>query len=101
MSTYKNHNNQDSFSDEGSNDDILDDGNDRSRYSKEVYDVVVKTGDIKYCGTDNQVRIKIVGNKGETKLTRLSHLLKDNFERDQTDEFTLKGKMLEILNTYV
>ena len=58
------------------------------------YQVMVKTGDHKHAGIDNIVSIKIVGDRGETKLLRLNHILKDDFERGITDKFKIKWKDL-------
>lgn len=56
------------------------------------YDIAIKTGDHKDANTDCIVRIKIVGNDCETEFVRLNHLLKDNFERGQLDQFQVTLK---------
>ena len=61
------------------------------------YDIAIKTGDHINANTDCIIRIKIVGEDKdcdppkylETEFVRLNHLLKDNFERGQLDQFQL------------
>ena len=53
------------------------------------YTVIVKTGDQKYSGTDCNIKLKIVGSKGETKFKTLDYLCYDDFERGQTDQYTI------------
>ena len=52
------------------------------------YDVAIKTGDHKGANTDCIVRLKIVGDEGETEFKSLNHLLLDDFERGHLDQFT-------------
>ena len=56
------------------------------------YDVAIKTGDHKDANTDCIVRLKIVGDEGETEFKKLNHLLKDDFERGHLDQFHVELK---------
>ena len=56
------------------------------------YDVAIKTGDHKDANTDCIVRLKIVGDEGETEFKKLNHLLKDDFERGHLDQFHIELK---------
>ncbi|KAH9502609.1 Lipoxygenase y domain-containing protein 1 [Bulinus truncatus] len=57
------------------------------------YDVTVRTGDVKFAGTDANVYIIIQGDKGKTKKLFLDDA-KNNFERGMTDKF-----LVETFNT--
>ncbi|XP_059178108.1 lipoxygenase homology domain-containing protein 1-like [Physella acuta] len=52
------------------------------------YEVTVKTGDVKYAGTDANVYIKIQGQKGKTKKLFMDDA-RNNFERGTTETFQL------------
>jgi arachidonate 5-lipoxygenase len=55
------------------------------------YKVVVKTGDKKRAGTDANIQIILHDAKGQqTKAAKLDNFLRDDFERGQTDKFTVK-----------
>ena len=91
MPLNENQNIQDSRSDEISEDDT----------SVAIYEVVVQTGDHNHAATqfDSAVKINIIGNKGETKLKRLSHILKRNFEKGQKDTFKIGVRGKNVHNT--
>lgn len=48
--------------------------------------MIVKTGDVRYAGTDANVFIQMVGESGITKKLTLDNP-KNNFERNMTDNF--------------
>ncbi|XP_067681544.1 lipoxygenase homology domain-containing protein 1-like [Haliotis asinina] len=54
------------------------------------YHVTVRTGDVKYAGTDANVFIQFVGPKGTTRKIQMDDA-KDNFERGMMEEFDLRG----------
>ncbi|XP_071080056.1 lipoxygenase homology domain-containing protein 1-like isoform X1 [Haliotis cracherodii] len=54
------------------------------------YHVTVKTGDVKYAGTDANVFIQFVGPKGTTRKIHMDDA-KDNFERGMVEQFDLRG----------
>ncbi|XP_033736341.1 lipoxygenase homology domain-containing protein 1-like isoform X2 [Pecten maximus] len=68
--------------------------------SRTTYQITVKTGNVRYAGTDANVFVKIYGEKGSTKKLKLDDS-KNNFERDMTDDFTVEevdvGSMTKIL----
>lgn len=54
------------------------------------YQITIHTGDQVYAGTDSNIFIQLVGNKGISEEYRLNSLLGGNiFERNETDKFTL------------
>lgn len=53
-----------------------------------TYQVTVKTGDVRYAGTDANVYVKIFGEKGATTKLTLDDS-KNNFERAMMDDFTV------------
>ncbi|XP_069117526.1 lipoxygenase homology domain-containing protein 1-like [Argopecten irradians] len=68
--------------------------------SRTTYQISVKTGNVRYAGTDANVFVKIYGEKGVTKKLMLDDS-KNNFERNMTDDFTVEavdvGSMTKIL----
>ena len=52
------------------------------------YKVTISTGDIKYAGTDADVFITVVGEKGVTKCQPLDHWFCDDFERGANEDYT-------------
>ncbi|KAK3589063.1 hypothetical protein CHS0354_008713 [Potamilus streckersoni] len=62
-----------------------------SRGNKIKYEVTVKTGDVKFAGTDANVFIRFCGSAGLTDKLKLDNS-KNNFERDMTDEFVLHAE---------
>ncbi|XP_060083712.1 lipoxygenase homology domain-containing protein 1-like [Ylistrum balloti] len=68
--------------------------------ARTTYQITVKTGDVRYAGTDANVFVKIYGEKGVTKKLMLDDS-KNNFERNMTDDFTMEtvdvGSMSKIL----
>jgi len=55
-----------------------------------TYKVTVKTTDKMWAGTDNTVKVNIVGSKGQSHARKLDNKYKNNFERGSTDTFELK-----------
>jgi hypothetical protein len=55
------------------------------------YTVEVYTGDVRYAGTDANVAIQIFGENGDTGTRQLQNKWKNDFERGQTDVFTLEA----------
>ena len=43
-----------------------------------------------WAGTDNTVKVNIVGSKGQSQARKLDNKYKNNFERGSTDTFELK-----------
>jgi hypothetical protein len=59
---------------------------------KKNYSVSVKTGDKSGAGTDSNIYMTLVGEFGTTQETQINSLISGNaFERNQTDNFTLRG----------
>ena len=56
------------------------------------YKIQIKTGDLYKAGTDHTVKIEIVGTLGKTSLRTLDSHFKNEFERDQKDEFIKEDK---------
>ena len=54
------------------------------------YQVIVKIGDEKYCGTDCKIKIKIIGSIGETSFHSLNEKFQNNFERGSENKFKIK-----------
>ena len=54
------------------------------------YKIKVKTGTNYWAGTDNYIKLEIIGSEGRTDLCTLDHLFKNDFERGRTDKFTIK-----------
>ncbi|XP_060575611.1 lipoxygenase homology domain-containing protein 1-like isoform X2 [Ruditapes philippinarum] len=54
------------------------------------YQITVKTGDVRYAGTDANVFIQLAGEKGITKKLKLDDA-KNNFERNMVDNFDLRA----------
>ena len=50
------------------------------------YHIIVKTGDVRFAGTDANVFIQMSGPKGITKKLKLDDA-KNNFERNMVDTF--------------
>ncbi|KAL3873928.1 hypothetical protein ACJMK2_037005 [Sinanodonta woodiana] len=64
------------------------------------YEVTVKTGDVKFAGTDANVFIRFCGSAGVTDKLKLDNS-KNNFERDMIDEFVLDAENVGPLNKVV
>ncbi|XP_059165241.1 lipoxygenase homology domain-containing protein 1-like [Physella acuta] len=56
------------------------------------YKIVIKTGDVENAGTDAKVFINLFGNKGSTGNLILPGQVTSQFERGDTDTFTVYGK---------
>ena len=54
------------------------------------YEVTVKTGDVMFAGTDADIFITVVGDKGATKCQPLNHLWRNDFERGNKGTFHLR-----------
>ena len=74
-------------------------------FSETTYNVHVKTGDVKYAGTDANVHLQIYGSKGDTGELHLrqSENHSNKFERGKTDHFKLEatdiGKVFWLIRT--
>ena len=53
--------------------------------------MTVKTANKWFAGTDNTVKINIVGAAGQTQFLKLTNSFQNNFEAGKTDEFHLKA----------
>jgi lipoxygenase homology domain-containing protein 1 len=58
-----------------------------------TYHVSVKTGTVRYAGTDANVFVKIFGTKGDTGKLKLASAenTKNKFEAGRTDDFRLEA----------
>ena len=54
------------------------------------YTLTVKTTDKMWAGTDDTVKVDIVGSKGQSHARKLNNKYKNNFERGATDTFELE-----------
>jgi len=54
------------------------------------YEITVKTGDLKYSGTDANVSIQIIGENAESSPTTLDHFFHNDFEQGTADVFKVK-----------
>ena len=59
-------------------------------YKDTEYKIKVKTGSYRWAGTDNYIKLEIIGSKGRTEMQTLDNIFRNDFERGQTDEFTIK-----------
>lgn len=72
---------------------------------KTTYNVQIKTGDVLKAGTDADVHMKIIGEKGDTgKITLMkSENTTNKFERNQIDKFVYEfddlGKVCAVLES--
>ena len=70
----------------------------RATISSEFYNIVVKTSDKFYGGTDNAIYITLFGEKdGKGKSTgelRLNKSGRNDFERNQVDDFRVRATAL-------
>ena len=56
------------------------------------YHIVVKTGEEKYAGTDNEVKLEIVGDKAKSEKHNLNKWWRDDHERGSTFEMKIKDQ---------
>ena len=54
------------------------------------YEVTVKTGDVMFAGTDADIFITVVGDKGATKCQPLNYLWRNDFERGNKEVYTFE-----------
>ena len=53
------------------------------------YTITTHTGDVRFAGTDANVYVKVFGEAGESETHKLNDKGKNNFERDELEEFTI------------
>ena len=54
------------------------------------YKIVVKTGTTKAAGTDADVKLQLIGEKGSTNATEINNFLENDFEKGDLDEYVVE-----------
>ena len=55
------------------------------------YQVTIKTGDQAPSGTNSDIKLKIIGTKGETEFCELDHFFHDDFQHGTTETYNIVG----------